>query len=137
LKDHIGSSRTTLVVAAFATLTISGGCEPGPTNLPTHRDLGGGPTAILIGALVDIGGCIFIVTDDAPQRWLVIWPSGFERRDQVIVNRGAPVASIGGKVALGGGEYHANRRDFVESLLVKGSSIGCAADDYWLATKVG
>ena len=123
-------------VAPF--LLFLAGCQAGgPSNLPTHRDLGGGPTALVEMQLVEDGGCIFGQSDDPAGRWLIVWPSGFRREGQQIVGSNGAVAILGEKASLTGGEYHANQLGFVESLLDTGSSIQCKSDEYFLATAVG
>jgi hypothetical protein len=41
--------------------------------LPTHRDLGGGPTALLTAHLVEEGGCVYATSIDPPSdRWVPV-----------------------------------------------------------------
>jgi hypothetical protein len=127
-----------LRLAALGLLALSIiACGQRATGLPTHRDLGGGPTALLSVDLEAAGACVYGVAPDGSGRWLIIWPAGFGLRDGLIVDgSGSERATIGESVQLTGGEYHATQFDFIQSLLESPPDPSCTADEYFLATEV-
>ena len=128
------------VLSRWSVLAIGFGlaaCTIGPSNLPTHRDLGEGPPAVLEGTLVLANECLLAQGAQGSGRWLVVWPSGFSLRGDVIVDgRGQPMASVGLAVRLVGGEYHESQYEFLRTLMQRDVPDACRGGDYWLAVEV-
>jgi hypothetical protein len=114
------------------------GCSllPRSGNLPSHKDMNGYPAALLTARLVVEGDCLFADGADSGGRWLPIWPSGFALESGVITDISGPVAAIGDTVKLGGGEYHDDQFDFVQTLLIVPVPPSCRGGDYWLVGEV-
>lgn len=91
----------------------------------------GGPTALFSGMLIEQNGCVYIVGPigyPEPVSYLVIWPFGYSRAGDAILDAsGTPVAAIGANVWLGGGE--AVPRDY-------GIPDACATQSMWGAFSV-
>jgi len=66
----------------------------------------GGPTGFVDGTIVEANGCVYLQTLGEPStRYLVIWPFGYSRAgDHIIDGSGLAVAELGGYAWLGGGE---------------------------------
>lgn len=130
----------------FALALLLLGCDATPSRpqpsvipgsaLPTHRNLGGGPAALLTATLIEDGGCVYATTESPAGRWLPIWPSGYRRDGQAIKEGNNVVASVSAVAKLGGGEYHASQLDFLRTLLESPIPVSCQASEYWLVTEV-
>ena len=113
---------------------------PSAAALPTHRDLGGGPTALFRGTLAHEGACLFAEGGSGTGRELLIWPAGFTLRagspDAVLDSAGSPVASVGAQISVGGGEYHQTDYAFLRTLMTSDVPAECQGGNYWLVTQV-
>jgi hypothetical protein len=106
------------------------------SGLPTHRLAGEGPTALMLGTLVDRNDCVFIQSP-AGEQHLVIWPAGFGRIGSQIVIGTNPVAQVGEIVELGGGSYSDDVYDWLRTSVLNGDIPDrCRSAQYWLATDV-
>jgi hypothetical protein len=108
------------------------------SSLPTHEALARNlavPTGLANGVLLLRGDCVFL---QGGEQMLVIWPVGYARRGNQIVNGGNPVVQIGQPLVLGGGSIDADQYRSVRST-IGGSAIPpeCETETYWLATEVG
>ncbi|MBU3967580.1 MAG: hypothetical protein KKG76_09430 [Euryarchaeota archaeon] len=88
-------------------------------------------TAILEGELVQINGCLRV------DKYLLVWPYGFSisTNDEVIQinnNTGKPVAIVGDKVILGGGEIPG---DYIANFSRELPSSRCSGP-YWIVGDV-
>lgn len=107
-------------------------------RLPTHRDLGGGPTALMFGRLVQENECLYVASYRSGERHLVIWPQGSSLDGQgsaavVTVPGVGPVAAVGEPIQLGGGEYGPDQLEFLRTLLDNEIPEQCVGGRYWLA----
>lgn len=93
-------------VIVLAVVLAMAGCGPRGSWLPTRAfpDMGG-PTGFLDGTLVDVNGCVYLRTlSEPPTRYLVVWPFGYSRVDNFIIDGSKAVAELGSYAWLGGGE---------------------------------
>ena len=131
----------TMLIRALARLFVFAalsGCSLFPVagNLPSHKDLSSYPAALLTAELVLDGECVFAANAEAGGRWLPIWPNGYSLADGEISDRDGPIARIGDRVKLGGGEYHDSQFEFLRTLLVVPVPASCRGGDYWLVADV-
>jgi len=118
---------------ALAVLAVAS-CAPA-VQLPAHGPLGAVPTALLTGRLTASGPCVYVegVQQD---RWLVIWPTGYQLVGDALVSGDRRVASLGDTVRLGGGEWPEGEFDSLRRLLVVPVPDACRGGDYWLSSGV-
>jgi hypothetical protein len=102
-------------------------------SLPNHRDENQGGAGVQSGSLMDIGGCVYIV-GPMEQQFLVVWPEGYVREGNSILNGGEHVADVGDSVTLGGSEIKVDEFSFLQAKLVSDVPNGCRGHDYWLAS---
>lgn len=104
-------------------------------SLPTHNQAGGGPAALLEGVLVQAGPCVYVSASE--QRWLAIWPPGFDLSGAKVVDAsGVAVATIGQPISVGGGEYTEGMYSFLRTLMPNDVTPACRGGLYWLVTDV-
>jgi hypothetical protein len=122
----------------LATALVAAACSR--TNLPTRNvpDLGGAPGALLEGTLVADGPCVYLDWPGPPaQRWLVIWPFGYQRDRDAILDGDRPVATIGGFAGLGGGEAQTDEAGTVIFPEMAGEiPADCRVGLYWSAYSI-
>jgi hypothetical protein len=124
-----------LLIAAGALLLVS--CIGGRQHLPTHSlSSDEGPLALQDGRLRLDSDCVFLESGMGT-RWLILWPRGYSRSEEVIYRGGRAAAEIGDHVTLVGGEYDDADYDFLRrSLLDRDVPQACRGERYWLATDV-
>jgi len=127
-----------LALALVLLVTACGGTTPAPASaiLPTHRDLDAYPDALLEATLTRDDRCLFATRPDSGERWLPIWPSGYSMVGDTVMNGTTPVATVGDRVKLGGGEYHETEYDFLRTLMPADVPGDCRVDLYWLVSTV-
>jgi hypothetical protein len=123
-------------IATAAVIASCGLGVPNAGGLPTHRDLDGYPAALLEATLVLEGSCLYADGVEGSGRWLPIWPSGYGLSGEVVVDGSTPVASVGARVKLGGGEYPDSEYDFLRTLMTQDVPAACRGDGYWLVSDV-
>lgn len=123
-----------LAVAACVATTSPGASSLASLQLPTHRDLGGGPTALLTAQLVEEGGCVYATSTEG--RSVPVWPTGYRLDGSEIKKGDQTVASLGSSAKLGGGGYDASQLDFLRTLMDSPLPTTCQASNYWLVTEV-
>jgi hypothetical protein len=129
--------RRQLVGGVVAAALLSTSCGPSSVGgLPTHRDLGGGPAALLTGTLILEGSCLYAVGSETTGRWLPVWPPNFGLAGDVVMDGTRPVARVGDVVKLGGGEYAGHSSDFLRTLMDGDVPAECQHGAYWLVTEV-
>jgi hypothetical protein len=102
--------------------------------LPTHKELSAYPAALLDATLVREGDCLYADAVDPAGRWLPVWPSGFTLNADRLMRGGRTLAKVGGRVKLGGGEYHDSQYQLLRELMPSDIPAACRTDEYWLVS---
>lgn len=119
-----------IIALSCAALT---GCRPA-SSLPLHKASSDGPTGILTGVLLADSRCLYLA-DSSGHRWLVVWPDGYSREgDTVLDERRTLVGAVGDELTLGGGEVPTGSFDFLNEKLVTEVPASCRGSDYWVAS---
>ena len=122
---------TSLLAACGGSFTVDG-----VTILRYDGPVTGSPTALAIGTIRFLDGCVALENPDplgAPASQTILWPPGTMLQrvdDRLGVAVGSVIAFDGDHVQLGGGEQ--KDQEFVESLV--GPVGRCRSDVYWLAS---
>ena len=104
-------------------------CRP-LASLPSHRTENQGAAGAQSGTLVDIGGCVYLA-GSLGSRYLVVWPEGYVRESNSIMDGDQHVADIGDSVTLGGGEIKVDEFSLLEEKLLTDVPSACRNDGYW------
>jgi hypothetical protein len=110
-------------------------CSSAPSGLIRHKALSDTPTAQVDVVLAKSGPCVYGTAPTRVAKLLVLWPPEYSLRGTDIVNGfGSVVATLGGMVRLGGGEYPASQVEFLRTLLIDDLPAECANGPFWLVS---
>jgi hypothetical protein len=105
------------------------------SNLPVHRNMGGGPAALIEGTLALEGDCLVIIDPLGDVR-LPIWPESFRVVGKDLFDGPTVVGRVGGPIAVVGGEYGPDEQAYVQSLMTNELPDGCQPALFWLVTEM-
>lgn len=133
--------RAVLVVTIALVVTA---CAGPVTNLPTHAApptvgvaLETGPSAELLGPLLDERGCVYVGSSDPTTRKVPIWPAGYAfDQGAIVAPGGRQVAIIGQDIALEGGLYLASHYAVVSRYVIGDVPSWCRQGLYWFVSQV-
>lgn len=107
---------------------------PSAVRIATHRDLGGGPGAIVGGRLTIVNGCLAFEWIGGGESQVAVWPRGASvwevDGETVVAGSGKVAAVVGGEAFFGGGMDFTFQalRDLVDTPI----PAECQADSYML-----
>ncbi len=98
--------------------------------------------ALLEGTLVEVNGCLRVITPDYPGGFLVLWPYDFVpdvtgARVEILDGSGTAVALVGEPVRMGGGALESPAALQAYEEQIAGLPLDACPGPYWVAGEVG